>query len=103
MQNLIFGTCGSFYGYKNHVNADATHRLIRHNDVSDAAVHDSQKLDGLLNKANRSVHVFADSAYRSAEIEARLKARGFRSCIHVRATRNHPLSQRQDETNQKKS
>jgi IS5 family transposase len=85
----------NFYGYKNHVNADATHKLIRRYDVSDAAVHDSQKLDGLLNKANRSADVFADSAYRSAETEARLKARGFRSRIHVRATRNHPLSQRQ--------
>ncbi|MBI3704317.1 MAG: IS5 family transposase [Rhizobiales bacterium] len=93
----------SFYGYKNHVNADATHKLIRRYDVSDAAVHDSQKLDGLLNKANTSADVFADSAYRSAETEARLKARGFRSHIHVRATRNHPLSQRQEEANRKKS
>ena len=93
----------SFYGYKNHVNADATHKLIRRYDVSDAAVHDSQKLNGLLNKANTSADVFADSAYRSAETEARLKARGFRSRIHVRATRNHPLSQRQEEANRKKS
>jgi IS5 family transposase len=93
----------SFYGYKNHVNADATHKLIRRDDVSDAAVHDSQKLDGLLNKANTSADVFADSAYRSAETEARLKVRGFRSRIYVRATRNHPLSQRQEEANRKKS
>ena len=93
----------SFYGYKNHVNADAKHKLIRRYDVSDAAVHDSQKLDALLNKANTSADVFADSAYRSAETEARLKARGFRSRIHVRATRNHPLSQRQEEANRKKS
>ena len=48
------------------------HKLIRRYDVSDAAVHDSQKLDALLNKANRSADVFADSAYRSAEAEARL-------------------------------
>ena len=40
----------SFYGYKNHVNADAKHKLIRRYEVSDAAVHDSQKLDGLLNQ-----------------------------------------------------
>ena len=93
----------SFYGYKNHVNADATHKLIRRYDVSDAAVHDSQKLEALLNKANTSADVFADSAYRSAETEARLKARGFRSRIHVRATRNHPLSPRQEEANRKKS
>jgi IS5 family transposase len=93
----------SFYGYKNHVNADARYKLIRRYDVSDAAVHDSQKLDGLLNEANTSADVFADSAYRSAETEAGLKARGFRSRIHVRATRNHPLSQRQEKANRKKS
>ena len=27
----------SFYGYKNHVNADAKHKLIRHYEVTDAA------------------------------------------------------------------
>jgi IS5 family transposase len=77
----------SFYGYKNHVNADAMHKLIRRYDVSDAAVHDSQKLDGLLNKANTSADVFADSAYRSAETEAGLKARGFRTAASTSARR----------------
>ena len=56
----------SFFGYKNHVNADAKHKLIRRYEVTDAAVHDSQKLDGLLNKGNTSADVFADSAYRSS-------------------------------------
>jgi IS5 family transposase len=93
----------SFYGYKNHVNADAKHKLIRRYEVSDAAVHDSQKLDGLLNKGNTSRDVFADSAYRSAEIEATLKARGFKSRIHVRAARSHPLSKTEEEANRKKS
>ena len=71
-------TARSFYGYKNHINADARHKLIRRYGVSDASVHDSQKLDGLLSKSNTSVEVYADSAYRSAATEARLKARGFR-------------------------
>jgi transposase, IS5 family len=93
----------SYYGYKNHVNADGAHKLIRRYDVTDASVHDSHKLDGLLNKANTSNDVFADSAYRSGEIEARLAARGFRSRIHRRATRNHPLSQAQEQANRRKS
>src|SRR3981189_2004594 len=63
----------SFYGYKNHVNADARHKLIRQYDVTDASVHDSQKFDGLLNKTNTSADVYADSAYRSAETEAKLR------------------------------
>jgi IS5 family transposase len=93
----------SFYGYKNHVNADAKHKLIRRYDVSDAAVHDSQKLDALLTKGNTSDAVFGDSAYRSAETEATLKAQGFKSRIHVRAARGHPLSKAKAEANRKKS
>jgi IS5 family transposase len=93
----------SFFGYKNHVNADAKNKLIRRYEVSDASVHDSQTLDGLLNKDNTSQDVYADSAYRSAEIEAKLKARGFRSRIHRRGSRNHPLSQSQQEANGRKS
>jgi IS5 family transposase len=46
----------SFFGYKNHVNADAKHKLIRRYEVTDVAVHDSQKLDRLLNKGNASAH-----------------------------------------------
>jgi hypothetical protein len=53
-------------GYKNHVNADAKHKLIRRYDVSDAAVHDSQKLDGLLHTGNTS-----DAVLATALIEAR--------------------------------
>ena len=93
----------SFYGYKNHVNADAKHKVIRDYDVSDASVHDSQKLDGLLNTANTSQDVYADSAYRSAETEDKLKARGLKSRIHQRGSRNHPLSQAQEDANRRKS
>ena len=75
----------SFFGYKNHVNADAKHKLIRRYEVTDAAVHDSQALDALLTKGNTSTDVFADSAYRSAETEAKLKAAGFHSRIHRRS------------------
>src|SRR5476651_2257422 len=71
----------SFYGYKNHVNADAKHKLIRRYEVTDASVHDSQKFDGLLNKTNTSADVYADSAYRSAETEVKLKVRDRKSVV----------------------
>src|SRR4029453_5656689 len=89
----------SFFGYKNHVNADAKHKLIRHYAVTDAAVHDSRELDGLLDTGNTCNDVFADSAYRSTKIEGRLRASGFKSRIHRRATRNHPLSNAQLKAN----
>jgi transposase, IS5 family len=71
--------------------------------VTDAAVHDSQELDALLREDNTSTDVFADSAYRSAAIEAKLKARRFHSRIHRRGCRNHPLSDAQTRANRAKS
>jgi IS5 family transposase len=91
------------YGYKNHVNADAKRKLIRQYEVTDASVHDSQKFDELLNQGNTSADVYADSAYRSAETETKLNSRGFRSRIHRRASRNHPLSKAQENANRRKS
>jgi IS5 family transposase len=93
----------SLFGYKNHVNADARHKLIRDYTVSDASEHDSQKLDELLSRGNTSRDVYADSAYRSAEIERKLKAWGFRSRIHKRGRRNRPLSDAETEANSRKS
>jgi IS5 family transposase len=93
----------SFFGYKNHVNADARHKLIRAYGVTDASVHDSQEFDDLLNKGNTSSEVYADSAYRSAETERKLKARGFRSHIHKRGRRNRPLTDAETEANYRKS
>jgi transposase, IS5 family len=93
----------SFFGYKNHVNADARHKLIRQYDVTDASVHDSRTFDGLLNQANTSEDVYADSAYRPAETEVKLRARGLRSRIHQRASRNHALSKAQENANRQKS
>jgi IS5 family transposase len=93
----------SFFGYKNHVNVDKTHKLIRRYAVTDAAVHDSRKLNALLHRGNTSQDVFGDSAYRSAANEATLKARGLRSRIHVRAARGHPLSKAKAVANRAKS
>ena len=93
----------SFFGYKNHVNADAKHKLIRHYAVTDAAVHESQELEGLLDTGNTCNDVFADSAYRSAEIEAKLRVSGYKSRIHRRGRRNHPLSLAQVRANHAKS
>src|SRR4029077_7086300 len=93
----------SYFGYKNHVNADARHKLIRDYTVSDASEHDSQKFDELLSRGNTSRDVSADSAYRSAETEQKLRARGFRSRIHKRGRRNRPLTEAQGRANHRKS
>jgi transposase, IS5 family len=85
----------SFYGYKNHLGVNKVHKLIRKWDATDASVHDSQKLDECARSLQHRQGGSADSAYRSAQIEADLKAKGFQSRIHWRAARNRPLSERQ--------
>ena len=57
----------SFYGYKNHLGVDRAHKLIRKWDATHAAVHDSQKLDDLLDLSNTGNGVWADSAYRDRQ------------------------------------
>src|SRR3979409_2407354 len=93
----------SFYGYKNHVDVDKAHNLIRKWDVTNAAVHDSQKLDDVLDLSNTGKEVWADSAYRSLASEARLQEKGLQSRIHRRAARNRPLSERQASANTPRS
>ena len=89
------------YGYKNHVKADAQSKLIEQYAVTDASVHDSQKLESLV--ATTDGAVYADSAYRSAEAEAMLAGKAVVSQIHERAYRNRPLTEAQKESNRQKS
>ena len=93
----------SHYGYKNHVNVDRRHKLIRRYKVTDASVHDSQALDDLLDDDNTASDVWADSAYRSAEIEGKLEERGLKSRIHRKAHRNRPLTEREQQGNRTRS
>jgi len=93
----------SYFGYKNHVGVDRKHKLIRKWDVTDAAVHDSQKLDALLDRNNTGREVWADSAYRSAKTEAKLAASGFRSRVHHKGARGRPLGERQKQANKARS
>jgi transposase, IS5 family len=93
----------SHYGYKNHVNVDRRHKLIRRYEVTDAAVHDSQVLEAVLDADNTASDVWADSAYRSSEAEEKLAGRGLRSRIHRRAHRNRPLSEREQQGNRTRS
>jgi IS5 family transposase len=71
--------------------------------MTDVSVHDRPSFENLLDTTNISRNVFADSAYRSAEIEEAIQGRGLVSRIHQRATRNHPLSNAQDKANRKRS
>ena len=93
----------SHYGYKNHVNVDRKHKLVRRYDVTDAAVHDSQVVDHLLMRGNTGAGVWADSAYRSEETEAKLRDRKLTSHIHREGNRGKPLTEQAKGSNRTKS
>jgi IS5 family transposase len=95
------------YGYKNHLNADAGNKLVHSYAVSDAAVHDSQVFEQLLDQTvdakGEKRTIYADSAYRCKDREETLAADGFESQIHEKGTRGHPLSDEQKTSNRAKS
>ena len=93
----------SHYGYKNHVNVDRRHKLVRRYQVTDAAVHDSRVVEDILDADNTASDVWADSAYRSAEIEAKLGEKGLKSRIHRKGHRNKPLNEREKRGNETRS
>ena len=93
----------SHFGYKNHIGIDRRHKLVRRYAVSSASVHDSQKLDAVLDPDNTASGVWADSAYRSQETEAKLDERNLKSHIHRRGSRGKPLTARQEAANKTRS
>ena len=93
----------SYYGYKNHINIDVDYGFIRQHSVTDAAVHDSQELDRVLDPDNADDGVWADSAYDSADIDEALVLEGYENHIHERAYRNRPLSPVQQAANRTRS
>ena len=85
------------------MNVDRKHKLVRRYHVSDAALHDSQAVDHLLMAGNTGAGVWADSAYRSDEMEAKLRARDLKSRIHRKGKRGKPLSEQAKGSNRTKS
>ena len=80
----------SHYGYKNHLNIDRRHKLIRRYSVTDASVHDSQAVDDLLTTDNTASGV-CGQRLPAKDIEEKIKEKGLTSRIHRKACRNRPL------------
>jgi len=88
---------------KNYVNIDRRHKLIRQYAVTNAAVHDSQVVDEILDPTNTGHEIWADSAYRFAAIEGLLKAKGYRLRIYRKGYRHTPLSAKQQAVNRRRA
>src|SRR6195256_5155443 len=93
----------SYFGYKNHIGVDRRHKFVRRYVVSDASVHDSQKFEDVLDTSNTASDVWADSAYRSQEIEEKLGRRGLKNRIHRRGYRNRKLREAKKAANTTRS
>lgn len=93
----------SFFGYKQHTNADARHKIIRVYEVSPANVHDSRKAVELLKENNTNRDVYGDSAYHFEEFHEELVRRGFRDRTNSKSQRNKPLTDKQKQGNSTRS
>jgi IS5 family transposase len=96
----------NYFGYKNHVNADAVHKLIRSYEVTHAASADNHSLEGLLRKAEKTGNekkVWADGAYYSGEIEERLSELGYESRIIRRYGKHYPQGSDVDRENSRRA
>jgi transposase, IS5 family len=91
------------YGYKNHINVDVKHKLIRDYEVTPASVHDSQVFEDLLDEDNSSRDVWADSAYRSEEKLKELKKRKYREHLQRKGCRHKRLTDREAQGNRTRS
>jgi IS5 family transposase len=89
------------YGYKDHVKADKTSKLIEDYEVTDASVHDSQAVEDLVEKNDGTL--YGDSAYTGEAIETILEDCGVEGKICEKGYRGHPLTERQKKRNRKKS
>lgn len=74
-----------FFGYKAHVAMDQGSRIIRRVAVTPANVNESEPADALI--CGDEAAVYADKAYSNKERRARLKARGVRDGIMMKANR----------------
>jgi len=91
------------FGYKNHIDIDVEHKLIRDYEVTAASVHDSHVFEQLLDEDNSSQDVWADSAYGSAGGRDALSKRGLRGHIQRKGYRYKKLSERQIKSNYRRA
>ena len=91
------------YGFKDHIKVDSDSKMIVDYSVTDAAVHDSKELLGLIDEKDRIIN--ADSAYVGKELHETLieKYPGIQLNINEKGYRNKPLTDEQKANNREKS
>ena len=90
----------TYYGYKDHVKADADSKLITDYAVTTASTHDSQPMPEMINSKDNVI--YADSAYWGKVVAGKLP-KDVINMIHERGTKVQPLTEEQRKNNKKKS
>jgi len=93
----------TFFGYKNHIKADTKTKLIEEFIVTDASVHDSQAIEGLLTENDEGQPLYADSAYTGEKQEEVYKNKNVINMVHEKGYKGKPLTDEQKADNREKS
>jgi IS5 family transposase len=93
----------NYFGYKNHIEVDVAHKLIREYEVTAASTHDSKVFEELLDEDNTSRDIWADSAYRSQDALDILERRRFREHLQRKGNRHKKLTEREKSGNYTRS
>ena len=93
----------TFFGYKNHIKADTKTKLIEEFIVTDASVHDSQAIEGLLTENDKGQPLYADSAYTGEKQENIYKNKEVINMVHEKGYKGKPLTDEQKANNREKS
>ncbi len=79
----------NYYGYKDHIKTDRKSKLILKYSVTDASVHDSQEIEGLLEPSDKHQPLWADSAYSGAPIAKIVKKKRYKIKYMKRVLKQH--------------
>jgi transposase, IS5 family len=93
----------TFFGYKNHAKVDTKSKFVNRYIVTDASVHDSQPLDGLLGPEDGGQDFYADSAYTGEGQANVINKNKMINKTHEKGYRNKPLTDGQKANNREKS
>lgn len=91
----------TYYGYKNHIKADVSTKLIKDYRVSAASLHDSQGFEQMLDEQDGTV--YADSACRSKESMAWLRKNKMKARLCQKGSKGRPLTRAQKRSKRLKS
>lgn len=93
----------NYFGYKNHIKADAGTKLITRFKVTPANIADRHAVEDLLEKNDAGQPLYGDAAYSSKDLEQLYAQHGLISKVNQKGYRYKKMTQKQREQNTKNS